>query len=193
VTNPYEQILAEIQADQRYQRNIQWGTPRPGHPEGAIRQHIEEIEENLEQLRPRLSSDETWKLRLLIHTHDTFKPEAQQDVAIWHPHSHASLACQFLYRFTSDSDLLAMVQLHDEPYALWHKHRAGKNHDQRLDALIKKISDWDLFLVFLIIDGCTAGKSREPLTWFFSRIDDRVSSRVTTDWLIAASESDEAV
>jgi hypothetical protein len=188
----YEQILAKIQADERYQRNIQWGQPRPGHPEGAIRQHIQELEENLEQLRPRLSGDEAWKLRVLIHTHDSFKPEAQQDVAISHPRSHASLACQFLQEFTSDNELLAMVQLHDEPYALWHKQKAGRNYDQRLDALINKISDWDLFLAFLIVDGCTAGKSREPLTWFFSRIDDRVSSRVTTEWLIAASENNEA-
>ena len=191
--NPHEQILAEIQADQRYQQNIQWGQPRPGHPEGAIRQHIQELEVNLEQLRPRISDDDVWKLRILIHTHDTFKPEAQQDVPISHPRSHASLARQFLQEYISDDDLLAMVQLHDEPYALWHKHRAGRNYDQRLDALFSAIMDWDLFLTFLIIDGCTAGKSREPLIWFFSRIDGRVSTRVTTEWLVAASKEDETV
>ncbi len=191
--NPHERILAEIQADQRYLQNIQWGQPRPGHPEGAIRQHIQELEENLKQLRPRISDDDVWKLRILIHIHDTFKPKAQQYVPISHPRSHASLARQFLQDYIDDSDLLAMVQLHDEPYALWHKHKAGRNHDQRLDALISAITDWDLFLAFLIIDGCTAGKSREPLVWFFSRIDGRVSSRITAEWLIAASKEDEAV
>ena len=188
--NPHEQILAKIQADQRYQRNIQWGQPRSGHPEGTIRAHIQELEENLEQLRLRLSDDDVRKLRILIHTHDTFKAEAQQDVPISHPRSHASLARQFLQEYISDGDLLAMVQLHDEPYALWHKHRAGRNYDQRLDALISAITDWDLFLTFLIIDGCTAGKSREPLIWSLSQTSDRVSSRVTTEWLITASESD---
>ena len=188
--NPHEQILTEIQADQRYQQNIQWGQPRPGHPEGAIRQHIQELEENLEQLRPRISDDDVWKLRILIHTHDTFKPEAQPDVPISHPRSHASLARQFLQEYISDGDLLAMVQLHDEPYALWHKHRAGRNYDRRFDGLISAITDWDLFLTFLIIDGCTPGKSREPLVWFFSRIDGRVSSRVTNEWLVAASKED---
>ncbi len=186
----YEQILAKIQADQRYQRNIQWGQPRPGHPEGAIRQHIQELEENLEQLRPRLSSEEAWKLRILIHTHDTFKSEAQQGVPIRHPRSHASLACQFLREYTNDSDLLAMVQLHDEPYALWHKHKAGKDYSDRLEELIHAVSDWDLFLTFLIIDGCTAGKSREPLAWFLGRITDCVSSRVTVEWLNAITDQD---
>ena len=184
----YEQILGEIQAHPRYQRNIEWGQPRRGHPEGAVRQHLQDLEANLEQLRPRLSSDEYRKLRVLIHTHDTFKPEAQQGVAIGHPCSHASLACQFLREFTDDDDLLAMVQLHDEPYALWHKHKAGKDCSVRLEKLIHAISDWDLFLIFLIVDGCTAGKSREPLTWFRHRITDRVSSRVTLDWLDAVRD-----
>lgn len=179
----YERILTEIQADQRYQRNIEWGEPRQGHPEGAIHEHIQELEENLKKLRPRLSTDEYWKLRVLIHTHDTFKPESRPDIAIRHPRSHASLARQFLHKYTSDNDLLAMVQLHDEPYALWHKHKAGRDYSQRLDKMVNAVSDWDLFLSFLIIDGCTAGKSREPLVWFFGRIADRVSSRVNLDWL----------
>lgn len=69
----YEAILAEIMADERYQKNILWGFPRSGHPEGTIKAHIDELEENLEQLSPRLSTLESARIRLLIHTHDTFK------------------------------------------------------------------------------------------------------------------------
>jgi hypothetical protein len=47
--------------------------------------------------------------------------------------------------------------------------------------LLAAISDWDLFLAFLIIDGCTRGKNREPLIWFFKLIVGRVDSIVTVE------------
>jgi hypothetical protein len=42
--------------------------------------------------------------------------------------------------------------------------------------LLTTISDWDLFLPFLIIDGCTRGKNRQPLIWFLELIRGRVDS-----------------
>src|SRR6516225_8855630 len=116
---PYQTILDAIIADPRYQRNLDWGKPRRGHPEGTVRAHIAELERNLDRLAPRLSEEEHGKLRLLIHTHDTFKGEAESGVAITDPRSHASLARAFLAGHCDDADLLAMVQYHDEPYALW--------------------------------------------------------------------------
>ncbi len=151
----YQQILDKIQADERYQRNLDWGEPRKGHPEGSVRRHTEDLESNLEQLQPQLSDAEYWKLQILIHTHDTFKAEAQRGVAISDPRSHASLARQFLAGYTDDAELLNIVQLHDEPYALWKKHHASGDYTERLDRLLDTISDWDLFLAFLIVDGCT--------------------------------------
>jgi len=98
-------------------------------------------------------------LKLLIHTHDTFKGEAQQGVAITDHNSHASLARAYLQTFCDDPDLLAMVQYHDEPFALWRQFDAkGKYNQARFDALLSNIKDWNLFLAFNIIDGCTAGK-----------------------------------
>ena len=55
---------------------------------------------------------------------------------------------------------------------------------QRLEQLLSTITTWDLFLAFLIVDGCTPGKSRKSLIWFFDQIGERVDSRVSTDWLI---------
>jgi len=48
-----------------------------------------------------------------------------------------------------------------------------------MDALLKAIRDWNLFLAFNIIDGCTAGKSRKPLHWLFGEVDGKVGSRFT--------------
>lgn len=173
----YEAILA----DPRYLANLDWGESRPGHPEGTVRAHIAEIEPNLEILRSKLTDEDYWKLKLLIHTHDSFKAESRPAVPITDPKSHASLACLFLAKYCDDADLLAMVQYHDEPFALYRQFTSkGKYNQSRIDALLKAIRDWNLFLAFNIIDGCTTGKSREPLYWFFQEMPGKVQSDFTS-------------
>jgi hypothetical protein len=177
----YKSVLERILSDPRYLKNLDWGKPREGHPEGTVRAHIAELERNLETLRPRLSEEEYWKLRLLIHTHDTFKGEATPNSPITDPNSHASLARAYLASFCDDADLLAMVQYHDEPYALWRQlDFKGKFNQNRFDALLQKIKDWNLFLAFMIIDGSTEGKSRKPLEWFIDEVSNKVSTRFTS-------------
>jgi hypothetical protein len=176
----YEEIFQRVIVDARYLQNLDWGEPRPGHPEGTVRAHIAEIEPNLERLKPQLSESEYWKLKLLIHTHDSFKAAAKENVAISDPASHASLARSFLAEFCGDADLLAMVQYHDEPFALWRQFTSkGSYNKQRFENLLGQIRDWDLFLAFNIIDGCTPGKEREPLHWFFKEVADKVDSKFT--------------
>jgi hypothetical protein len=177
--NEYQKAFEAIQSDSRYQKNLDWGELRPGHPEGTVRAHIEEIEGNLKTLRPLLSETEYWKLKLMMHTHDTFKGEAEPGVPI-DPRSHASIAREFQAGYCPDPDLLAMVQYHDEPFALWRQFEAkGKYNQDRLSALTNNIKDWDVFLAFNIIDGCTEGKGREPLHWFFKEVQGKVESRFT--------------
>src|SRR5262249_31495139 len=143
----YRKALEAVICDPRYLANLDWGEPRPGHPEGTVRAHIADIETNLERLRVKLSDDDYWKLKLLIHTHDSFKAEARQDVTIADPMSHASLARAFLASHCDDADLLAMVQYHDEPFALFRQFkRKGQYNHGRFCALLKAIADWNLFL-----------------------------------------------
>jgi hypothetical protein len=176
----YKQIFEAITNDPRYQRNLDWGKPRAGHPEGTIRAHIAELDRNLEALRHKLSESDYWRLRVLIHTHDSFKGEARAGVPIKAPDSHASLARAFLADFCADADLLAMVQYHDEPFALWRQGVAkGRVNQSRLNELLAAIDDWNLFLAFNIADGCTAGKEREPLRWLFQQVAGKVESKFT--------------
>jgi hypothetical protein len=176
----YKQLFDSITSDPRYQRNLDWGEARPGHPEGTVRAHIAEVDRNLEAIRHRLSETDYWRLRVLIHTHDTFKGEAQPGVPIAAPNSHASLARAFLAEFCTDGDMLAMVQYHDEPFALWRQLASkGKFNQQRLAALLTGIRDWNLFLAFNIVDGCTEGKGREPLRWLFAQVAGKVASQFT--------------
>jgi hypothetical protein len=182
----YRKAFEAITTDPRYAGNLDWGEARPGHPEGTVRAHLAEIEPNLEMLRPKLSDDEYWKLKLLIHTHDSFKAEAQRGVPITDPKSHASMARDFLATHCDDADLLAMVQYHDEPFALYrHFENRGKYNHGRFDKLLEAIQDWNLFLAFNIIDGCTAGKSRAPLLWLFREVAGKVESRFTAADLIS--------
>ena len=180
--NDYERIFAGLTRDERYLANLDWGRPRRGHPEGTVRAHIDELEGNLNRLRRRLTDEEYWKLRLLIHTHDSFKAEAHAGVPISHPRSHASLARAFLAEFCPDEDLLAMVQLHDEPFALYQQQLHRATFDAaRFEHLIAAVRDWNLFTAFLLIDGCTAGKDRGSLQWFFGEIDRRIESTFTAE------------
>ncbi len=174
----YKAAFDAVVNDPRYQKNLDWGEVRPGHPEGTVRAHVAEIEPNLEALRPKLVEADYWKLKLLIHTHDSFKAESQPGVAINDPKSHASLAREFLASFCNDPDLLAMVQYHDEPFALWRQaeSKKGKFSQDRFNALVRNIKDWNLFLAFNIIDGCTKGKGREPLAWLFKEVAGKVES-----------------
>jgi hypothetical protein len=174
----YKQVFDAITSDPRYQRNLDWGEARPGHPEATIRAHIAEVDCNLDALRHKLSETDYWRLRVLVHTHDTFKGEAQPGVPITARNSHASLARPFLADFCADDDMLAMVQYHDEPFALWRQVATkGKFNQERLTALLAGIRDWNLFLAFNIVDGCTEGKGREPLRWFFEQVTGKVESK----------------
>jgi hypothetical protein len=178
--NHYTHIFHAITNDPRYLRNLDWGEVRPGHPEGTIRAHIAEVERNLEVLRHKLSEIDYWRLRVLIHVHDTFKGEATRGVPITAPNSHASLARAFLADFCTDADMLAMVQYHDEPYALWRQVTTKRTfNQQRLAALLTAIRDWNLFLAFNIVDGSTEGKGREPLRWLFDQVAGKVDSQFT--------------
>ncbi len=185
--NTLDQIFEQIIADPRYLQNIRWGKPRPGHPEGTIAAHIQDLENNLTQLADRLSPRQVQLLRILIHVHDTFKPEAAPNVPISDPKSHASLAAKFLSEFVQDTDLLTMVQLHDEPFALWRQHVSrGSCDGERLDRLLNAIDDWETFSAFLVIDNHTAGKSDAPLRWFWEATKNRVTRRVPCDALTDA-------
>ena len=179
-------IVEKIIADPRYQKNIEYGEPRAGHPEGKVKFHIAELEENLEKLAPHgISKEQYWKLKFLIHVHDTFKADARPDVRILSPNSHASLARKFAAEFTTDEDLLNMIQLHDVNYALWKQFIATGSYDlERLDNLLTTIQDWELFLMFLIIDGSTKGKERSKLIWFVQEVAKHKNTTVDESWVL---------
>ena len=73
-----------------------------------------------------------------------------------------------------------MVQYHDEPFALFRQFEGkGTFSHQRFETLLTMILDWNLFLAFNIIDGCTAGKSQQLLYWLFQQMEDKIGSKLS--------------
>jgi hypothetical protein len=179
-------ILEKIIADARYQKNIEYGEPRSGHPEGKVKYHIADLEGNLERLVSRgVSEEQFWKLKFLIHIHDTFKAEAIPDSTIINPNSHASLAKKFASEFTDDEDLLNMIQFHDVNFVLWKQFAATGTYDsQRFEDLLETIQDWDLFLMFIIIDGSTEGKDPDKIRWFIGEVRKYKDTKVDECWIL---------
>jgi hypothetical protein len=181
-----KEIVEKIIVDPRYQKNIEYGEPRSGHPEGKVKYHIAELEKNLEELVAHGISDEQyWKLKFLIHVHDTFKADSIPDSLIIDPNSHASLARKFALEFVHDEDLLNMIQFHDVNFALWKQFAATSTYDQRrFENLLETIQDWDLFLMFIIIDGTTPGKDPQKTVWFINEVRNHKNTRVDASWLL---------
>lgn len=181
-----KEIIERIKADPRYRRNIEFGEPRGGHPEGKVKFHIADLEANLEILSERnISTDDYWKLKFIIHVHDSFKAEAQKDTPVLHPGNHASLAKEYARQFTDDADLLNIIQFHDENYALWQEYLQTGGYDKnRFQGLLSAVKNWDLFLTFIIIDGCTEGKDLAKLAWFIDEVKKYKKTLVDSSWII---------
>lgn len=181
-----KKIIDLIKADPRYQKNIEYGQPRPGHPEGKVKFHIADLEANLEALKVKgISQDNYWKLKFLIHIHDSFKAESEKDTPVLDARNHATLAKEFARKFTNDMDLLNMIQFHDENYKLWQEYlKTNSVDDERFQGLLNTIKNWDLFLMFIIIDGCVKGKDYSKLTWFINEVRRHKATSVDSSWVL---------
>lgn len=183
-----KEIIEEIKTDPRYLRNVEYGEPRSGHPEGKVKFHIADLEANLEALRVRgIDEEEYWKLKFMIHVHDSFKAEAEPHTPTLHPRNHATLAKEYASQFTEDADLLNMIQFHDENYKLWKDFSTNGEYDaEYFQRLLITIKDWNLFLIFTIIDGCTQGKEYAKLGWFINEVKKYKDVRVDASWVLSS-------
>jgi hypothetical protein len=191
-TEYYTKLYNQIVDDPEHVARLKYGTPRPGHPEGTIEAHVGHLISNMVVLHlrcPELSPVDAERLMILAQVHDAFKGVSGVRVPIESP---ASLARAYLAKLTDDEDMLTTVQYHDEPQALFRRLEAKGQVDQaRLDRLIARIKDWDLFLAFLIMDSCTPGKSRDEVKWFFTVIPP--GSKVTIEHIIPDTADVEVV
>jgi hypothetical protein len=155
---PETELERKLLADPRLHAGLDWGTPRSGHPEGRVADHVAAI-------LAAIAADDPLRgdLRVLAIVHDSFKSEVRSD-QLWSPaNDHAVLARRFAERYTSDERLLTALELHDEPYWIWRHVSAP---DQALKALLDRLPDAELFAQFVELDAANEGKDLTFLWWF---------------------------
>ena len=145
-----------------------WGDPRPGHPEGEVRAHIEEVLANVD--RVALDPSDRERLRFVALIHDTFKHRVDRGKPRVGENHHAAIARQFAGRFSPDQELLEVIELHDEAYNAWAKgERSGdwEAAEARARRLLDRLGTSTAFYVrFYRADNQTGSKNQAPLEWF---------------------------
>lgn len=165
---PETELERRILTDLEWQEGTAWGTPRPGHPEGSVAAHIQEVLANID--REALDADDRERLRVVALVHDTFKYRVRRDRPRTGANHHAVIARRFAERYTDDHELLELVELHDEAYNAWLKgHRGGDwaAAEARARRLLDRLgASLPLYLRFYRADARTGNKSSAPLAWF---------------------------
>ena len=90
-------------------------------------------------------------LRFIALVHDSFKNKVIRLLPRTGENHHAMRARRFAERFTDDERLLATIELHDRPYAIWRKmrRRGGRVDRAALEELLARVPDHQLFLRFI--------------------------------------------
>ena len=162
---PETELERRVTSDPELLRGLAWGEPRAGHPEGPVGTHVSHLLEALD--RSGEEGERRELLRFIALVHDAFKSEVRERLPRVGENHHAMRARRFAEKFTDDERVLATIELHDKPYALWRKlQRRGRLDERGFRRMMKKVSDPDLFLRFIELDGSTEGKRPEPIAWF---------------------------
>jgi hypothetical protein len=165
---PETEVEAGILSDPDWIEGIAWGTPRPGHPEGSVAAHVNEVLENVERFA--LDGHDRERLRLVALIHDTFKHKVDRDRPRTGENHHAMIARRFAARHLDDEELLDVIELHDEAYNAWVKGDRGGKWDAaeaRAERLIDRLGEALPFYVrFYRADNATGSKNQAPLEWF---------------------------
>jgi len=144
---------------------LAWGRPRRGHPEGSVANHVADLLRTIDAGGgPAKRRSE---LRFISLVHDAFKGQVQYARSRTGENHHAMRARRFAERYTDDERLLATIELHDAPYAIWKRlRRKGGTGDLALTRLLERIPDRELFMRFVELDASTEGKDSQPVEWF---------------------------
>jgi hypothetical protein len=173
---PENELEAAVADDPDLLEGLAWGKPRKSHPEGRIGNHVADL------LRVIDDSDDAperrAQLRFVALIHDTFKGDVKSFLPRSGENHHAMRARRFAERYTDDERLLATIELHDRPYAIWKKmKRKGRLDEDALEDVFGRVPDHELFLRFIEVDGSSEAKDQEPLRWLRGQMETRGLAR----------------
>jgi hypothetical protein len=169
---PENALEAELASDPYLLEGLAWGKPRKSHPEGAIGNHVADL------LRVIDASGDVGerraRLRLVALVHDSFKGDVKSFLPKSGDNHHAMRARRFAERYTGDERVLATIELHDRPYAIWKKmKRRGRLDEDALEDVLERLPDPELFLRFVEVDGSSDAKQGEPIRWLREQMERR--------------------
>lgn len=165
VETPLEIALT---SDPELNQGLEYGRPRRGHPEGAVKWHVAEVLQNVD----RWYGESPWResLRVIAIVHDSFKLAVDQTRPKTGDNHHATIARRFAERFLSDVAVLEVIELHDEAYNAWRAGADRGNWDharRRANALIERLGEsLNLYLAFFHCDNATGDKQSDSWEWF---------------------------
>ena len=140
-----------------------YGKARHGHPEGQVIYHIGEVLKNIDKYGTPETRE---KLRLIALIHDTFKHKVNRSQPMYGDNHHAMIARRFAEKFTVDTEILDVIELHDGAYNSWKKEQHYQ-YPLRAKKLIDRLGkNIDLYLVFFRCDNETGDKTQECYIWF---------------------------
>jgi hypothetical protein len=169
---PEDELERRVTSDPDLIAGLAWGEPRPGHPEGSVAEHVRHLLETLDSWDE--PADRHRRLRLMTLIHDAFKGDVIERLPKISRNHHADRARRFAERYTDDQSVLAALQHHDRPYALWRKlKRKGELDERGFQKMLDDIPDLGLFVRFVELDGSTEGKHPEPVEWFREELERR--------------------
>lgn len=165
---PESQIEKKIVADSEFIEGAIWGKPRNGHPEGEVAHHIADVLSNIDKFFP--TDQDREKLRFIAITHDSFKYKVDTTQPKFGENHHAMIARRFAEKFTDESDVLDIIELHDEIYNSYNmeaRRNNKKGAEKRVSNLLNKLGDnFDLFVKFAKCDSDTGNKDASCNVWF---------------------------
>jgi hypothetical protein len=169
---PENELERRLIADPDLREGLAWGRPRSGHPEGSVGAHVADLLETIDRWGE--TGRRRAELRFLALVHDSMKYRVREWLPKVGENHHAMRAKRFAERYTSDERLLATIEQHDRPYALWRKvRRIGRLDERGMARMLERIPDRDLFVRFVELDGSTEGKNPEPVEWLKAHLGRR--------------------
>jgi hypothetical protein len=141
----------------------EFGSPRRGHPEGKVGNHIEQILAYIDT-----KDWETYRtnLRTLAFTHDLGKYRVVRTNGghiQGKPHSQHSLDIALEYDLSNDPKILDIIPIHDKYYGFFKKDTLGKFKPQRFIETFQGI-DLELLTRFNYADSCQ--RDKDSVVWF---------------------------
>lgn len=165
---PETELEAKLCSDPEWLEGAAWGTPRSGHPEGRIADHIAQVLANID--REAVDADERRRLRLIALLHDTFKYRVDNSKLRVGENHHGMIARRFAERYIDDPTVLDIIQQHDSGYHCWQygmRRRKWPEAEEYATQLADQLGqELPLYIHFYRADNATGDKDQAPLVWF---------------------------